>query len=121
MLTDLINSCTLGEPYVIFRGDSNINLDNFKVGEKNKFLGFTATSLSEEKAQEFADVWFEGKPPKNPYVIEIETKADTHGVAIDGLKIGTSGNQQEILLNHEQEYETIEIDKKNRKIKIRLL
>lgn len=104
----------LGENIILFKGikSKDIDLTKFVVGEMNKFETHMSTSLSLDKAKEFAkDLNDKG------YIVIIYTHKKVKGAAING-SFNMAPEEYEILLSESQKYITSKIDKKKRRIYI---
>lgn len=117
-LSELISSTEgLKVNTTLFRGEKEVDIESrFKVGEVNKFSGFIATSFSKKKARNFSKTSF-----TTGYVIKINAKKNTKGIAINGVHVGSFKNQYEWLLNENSGYITKKIDEKHKIIEIDLI
>jgi hypothetical protein len=135
-LDELIDSSTLKEDYVVYRGMTNPgsifgyagtkqfeeNLDKL-VGRSFTDRGFTATTWDEEVARKgFAKAWY-----NDGWVMRIPLKEGTPALMIDegrtGVKSGLQGfdSEREILLGRGHKFRITSIDRETRTIDLEML
>lgn len=88
-LSNLIDSTEgLEDDVILYKGETKVNLNRFKIGEINEFIGFTSTSFSKT-----VGLKFKVNDEENNYLIIIKAKRKTKGISIDGKKLGIYKNQ----------------------------